>query len=117
IVDLAMGLANVCTILVKIRSRLPFTEGTKIFGHPDVGISEIMAVKDDILAVDLAVTHAHALLHSKVAKRDLAAIAHFSRSRQAASAAVARSSGAHAASSHARSVSLIAGASFSNTAA
>src|SRR3546814_10251482 len=58
IVDFAVRFPNICTILVKIGARLPSAQGAKIFGHANVGISQIMTVEEDILSVDLVEAHA-----------------------------------------------------------
>src|SRR5690606_24004301 len=46
IIDFAVRFADICTILVKIGTRLPLAEGAEIFGHADIGIGQIMAVED-----------------------------------------------------------------------
>ena len=51
---------------------LPLAERTEIFGHANVGVDEIIGVEDDILPVDFIETHAHALLHAKIGKRNAA---------------------------------------------
>src|SRR3546814_6382509 len=53
IVDLAMRLANVCAILVKIGAGLTLADRAKILGDANIGVDEVIGVEDDILPVDL----------------------------------------------------------------
>src|SRR3546814_4405740 len=74
IVDLAMRLANVCAILVKIGARLTLADRAKIFGDANIGVDEVIGVEDDILPVDLVEAYAHALLHTKIGERHVVAL-------------------------------------------
>src|SRR3546814_19280358 len=65
IVDLAMRLANVCAILVKIGARLTLADRAKIFGDANIGVDEVIGVEDDILPVAIVEAYAHAILPTK----------------------------------------------------
>src|SRR3546814_7615331 len=74
IVDLAMRLANVCAILVKIGAGLTLADRAKILGDANIGVDEVIGVEDDILPVDLVEAYAHALLHTKIGERHVVAL-------------------------------------------
>src|SRR3546814_16084976 len=90
IVDLAMRLANVCAILVKIGARLTLADRAKIFGDANIGVDEVIGVEDDILPVDLVEAYAHALLHTKIGERHVVALlGHATSGRECGDGAVA----------------------------
>src|SRR3546814_1498856 len=74
IVDLAMRLANVCAILVKIGAGLTLADRAKILGAANIGVDEVIGVEDDILPVDLVEAYAQALPHTKIGERHVVAL-------------------------------------------